>query len=629
MSMRRADPRRARHRADGLRRRARRLLRELEPARVRRARGARGALRAGQPFALRRGTCCAACTTRCSQPQGKLVRVVAGEVFDVVVDLRRSSPTFGRWVGERLSAENRRMLWVPAGFAHGFLVLSDRAEFLYKTTDYYAPEHERTLLWNDPALGIAVAARGRAGAEAQGRRGHAARPGGNLPVIRVLVTGAGGQVGADDGARARGTRRRDRPTIARRSTSPIPIADRRAHPRSAPRRDRECRRLHRGRSRRDRNPSSRARVNARRARASSPPKRSALGALARAFLDRLRLRRHEARALRRGRRHGAARRVRAHEARGRTRGRAKRLRPRDPAHELGLRADAARTSCSRCCGSRRRATRFAWWTTSAARPRRARSSRARWRNFSGGASIDAGSVDAREGFDGPVSRDGRGRDHVARIRHGDLRGARAPLRKAHSRAPQVDRDHDGRVPDAREAPRLLGAFQREARSARSACASAPGARVSPKRSQSSPPASFASLREREAHVAGDVARELEAIARLLRLACRLVEADAQSRAALDGLAEQVRRRGFFDLRAGIANGELDLLLVAGECSPRSRCRARARPCRSRCRWRCRRSCRRAPAGISRSLAIDVASSVTCAVRRGAARGRATTRSRAR
>jgi len=88
------------------------------------------------------------------RPQGKLVRVVAGEVFDVVVDLRRSSPTFGRWVGEKLSAHNRRMLWVPEGFAHGFVVLSESAEFLYKTTDYYSPEHERTLLWNDPALGI-------------------------------------------------------------------------------------------------------------------------------------------------------------------------------------------------------------------------------------------------------------------------------------------------------------------------------------------------------------------------------------------------------------------------------------------------------------------------------------------
>jgi dTDP-4-dehydrorhamnose 3,5-epimerase len=88
------------------------------------------------------------------QPQGKLVRVVAGEVFDVAVDLRRSSPTFGRWVGETLSAQNRRMMWVPEGFAHGFLVLSDIAEFLYKTTDSYAPEHERTLLWNDPAIGV-------------------------------------------------------------------------------------------------------------------------------------------------------------------------------------------------------------------------------------------------------------------------------------------------------------------------------------------------------------------------------------------------------------------------------------------------------------------------------------------
>lgn len=88
------------------------------------------------------------------QPQGKLIRAILGEVYDVAVDLRRSSPTFGKWVGMHLSAENRRMAWIPAGFAHGFLVLSDVAEFLYKTTDYYAPAHERTLLWNDPALGI-------------------------------------------------------------------------------------------------------------------------------------------------------------------------------------------------------------------------------------------------------------------------------------------------------------------------------------------------------------------------------------------------------------------------------------------------------------------------------------------
>jgi dTDP-4-dehydrorhamnose 3,5-epimerase len=89
-----------------------------------------------------------------AQAQGKLVRVIEGEVYDVAVDLRRSSPHFGRWVAERLSADNRRMLWVPEGFAHGFLVVSERAQFLYKTTDYYAPEHERTLLWNDPRLGI-------------------------------------------------------------------------------------------------------------------------------------------------------------------------------------------------------------------------------------------------------------------------------------------------------------------------------------------------------------------------------------------------------------------------------------------------------------------------------------------
>jgi dTDP-4-dehydrorhamnose 3,5-epimerase len=88
------------------------------------------------------------------KPQGKLVRVISGEVFDVAVDLRRSSPTFGQWTGERLSAENRLMMWIPEGFAHGFVVLSDSSEFLYKATDFYAPENERTLLWNDPALGI-------------------------------------------------------------------------------------------------------------------------------------------------------------------------------------------------------------------------------------------------------------------------------------------------------------------------------------------------------------------------------------------------------------------------------------------------------------------------------------------
>jgi dTDP-4-dehydrorhamnose 3,5-epimerase len=86
--------------------------------------------------------------------QGKLVRVVAGAIFDVVVDLRRSSPTFGQWHGIELSAENRRQLWIPPGFAHGFLATSDSAECVYKTTDYWAPANERTLLWNDPALAI-------------------------------------------------------------------------------------------------------------------------------------------------------------------------------------------------------------------------------------------------------------------------------------------------------------------------------------------------------------------------------------------------------------------------------------------------------------------------------------------
>jgi dTDP-4-dehydrorhamnose 3,5-epimerase len=88
------------------------------------------------------------------QPQGKLVRVVAGQVFDVAVDIRRASPTFGQWFGALLSAENKRQMWVPEGFAHGFLVLSDNAEFLYKTTDTWAAEHERCIAWNDPDLGI-------------------------------------------------------------------------------------------------------------------------------------------------------------------------------------------------------------------------------------------------------------------------------------------------------------------------------------------------------------------------------------------------------------------------------------------------------------------------------------------
>jgi len=88
------------------------------------------------------------------QPQGKLVRVVQGEVFDVAVDIRKSSPTFGQWVGEILSEENKRQMWVPEGFAHGFVVLSDAVECLYKTTNYYAPEHERCIVWNDPAIAL-------------------------------------------------------------------------------------------------------------------------------------------------------------------------------------------------------------------------------------------------------------------------------------------------------------------------------------------------------------------------------------------------------------------------------------------------------------------------------------------
>jgi dTDP-4-dehydrorhamnose 3,5-epimerase len=88
------------------------------------------------------------------QPQGKLVRVARGAVFDVAVDIRKSSPTFGQWVGAELSEDNQHQLWVPPGFAHGFVVLSESADFLYKTTDYYAPQHERSIAWNDPSIGI-------------------------------------------------------------------------------------------------------------------------------------------------------------------------------------------------------------------------------------------------------------------------------------------------------------------------------------------------------------------------------------------------------------------------------------------------------------------------------------------
>ena len=105
------------------------------------------------------------------QPQGKLVRVVVGEVFDVAVDLRRNSRTFRQWAGTILSAENKRQLWIPEGFAHGFLVLSDHAEFIYKTTDYWAPEHERCIAWNDPSLAISWPIKGEPKLSAKDRQG--------------------------------------------------------------------------------------------------------------------------------------------------------------------------------------------------------------------------------------------------------------------------------------------------------------------------------------------------------------------------------------------------------------------------------------------------------------------------
>lgn len=109
------------------------------------------------------------------QPQGKLVRVTRGAVYDVAVDLRRASPSFGRWAGVELTEDNHRMLWIPPGFAHGFLVLSDTADFLYKTTDYYAPEHERCIRWDDPDIGIAWPLTGEPLLSAKDREGRRLR----------------------------------------------------------------------------------------------------------------------------------------------------------------------------------------------------------------------------------------------------------------------------------------------------------------------------------------------------------------------------------------------------------------------------------------------------------------------
>lgn len=109
------------------------------------------------------------------QPQGKLVHVAVGEVFDVAVDLRRTSPTFGKWTGTILSAENKHLLWIPQGFAHGFLVLSESADFLYKTTDYYAPEHERCIAWNNPDIAIKWPLQGQPIVSARDQKGTAFR----------------------------------------------------------------------------------------------------------------------------------------------------------------------------------------------------------------------------------------------------------------------------------------------------------------------------------------------------------------------------------------------------------------------------------------------------------------------
>ena len=155
--------------------------------------------------------------------QGKLVRATVGEVYDVVVDLRRSSPNFGRSLGIGLSAADKRMLWIPPGFAHGFLVVSDDAEFLYKTTDFWYPEHERTLLWNDPALGIEWPLRRRADRRGEGRRRRAARFGGHVREMTTCAlapsaTAPGGS--ACSGSGRRGAALRENPGPARRTGRP-------------------------------------------------------------------------------------------------------------------------------------------------------------------------------------------------------------------------------------------------------------------------------------------------------------------------------------------------------------------------------------------------------------------------
>ena len=176
---------------------------------------------------------------QCRRPQGKLVRVVQGEIWDVAVDVRRGSPSFGRWVAETLSAENFAQLWIPPGFAHGFAVLSDEAEFVYKCTDYYDPADELRIAWNDPALAIPWPVAEPLLSEPDRRAPTLAELAERLPRwdagLKILLTGAGGQLGLAVAARLHaGTRSWREPTP--RSTSPTP---RRSRPRST-RRGRSC-----------------------------------------------------------------------------------------------------------------------------------------------------------------------------------------------------------------------------------------------------------------------------------------------------------------------------------------------------------------------------------------------------
>ena len=428
------DPRRAGPRAEGLRRRARLLLRELEPAAPSTQLVGRDVrLRAGQPLALGRRRAArpalpdaAAAGQAGARGRGRGVRRGGGPA-PLLAHLR----PLGRASGSR--PRTAACSGCPPGFAHGFLVLSRSAPssstrprlLRARARAHAALERSRRSAIDWPLEGAPVL-------KPKDAAGAPLAAGGNLPVIRVLVTGAGGQVGR----RCSRACSRDAPswsrTTAPRSTSRRPTTSRARVREARPQLivnaaaytavDRAESRAGRGAR------GERAWRPAILARGGAPPRRAA-GAL----LHRLRLRRRQGRALRRGRRAGAAERLRAHQARGRARDRGERMRAPDPAHELGVRAAREGTSCSRCCGSRTSARSSAWWTTSAARrPRAAQLARATAALLHRGAPARPSreDVEARGGARGPLPRD--------RVR-GERRGSASRRRSSRRMAPAQGR----------------------------------------------------------------------------------------------------------------------------------------------------------------------------------------------